>query len=56
MIFGILYYYYYWISLDNFIQCLLLDSFLRISEIYKQSKYLKKLVILDKILIKYTQI
>ena len=55
MIFGILYYYYYLISFDNFIQCLLLDSFLKISDINKQSKYLRKLVILLKILIKYTQ-
>ena len=45
MIFGILYNYYYLIPSDNFIQCLLLDSFLKISDINKQSKYLKKLVI-----------
>jgi hypothetical protein len=52
MIFGTLYYYYYLISFDNFIQCLLLDSFLKISDINKQSKFLKKLVILLKNLIK----
>ena len=48
MIFGILYNYYDLISFDNFIQCLLLDSFLKISDINKQTKYLKKLVILLK--------
>lgn len=48
MIFGILYNYYYLIPFDNFLQCLLLDSFLKISDINKQSKYLKKLVILLK--------
>ena len=52
MIFGTLYYYYYLISFDNFIQCLLLDSFLKIRDINKQSKFLKKLVILLKNLIK----